>query len=398
MKNTEKKVAMIVYSNYPDDPRVRREAEALELQGVLVDVICLKKPAENKYDVINTINVFRLSVSQSRTSKVRYLLEYITFFILASFKLNILFIRNNYDYIHIHNMPDFLVFTAVLPKIFRKKIFLDLHDPMPELYMAKFKLDNNSKIIKILKTIEEISISFADKVITPNISFKNLFASRSCQEDKIEIVMNSPQIDIFKEKFDSQKILALNQKESVNIMYHGMLSERNGLLTAIDAIRLLDKYKSDIRFNIYGDGDPEFIKDFLGRIESYELDEQIKFFGFKPLIEIAEIIETADIGIIPNNRNPFTELNMPTRIFEYLCKGVPTIAPRTQGICDYYSDDNLFLFEPGNASDIALQIEKIIINPTATVELTKRSIEIYQRNNWELQAEYLVNQIYGLHN
>ena len=30
-------------------------------------------------------------------------------------------------------MPDFLVFSALIPKLLGAKVVLDLHDPMPEL-------------------------------------------------------------------------------------------------------------------------------------------------------------------------------------------------------------------------------------------------------------------------
>ena len=35
-------------------------------------------------------------------------------------------------------MPDFLIFTAVIPKLLGAKVVLDMHDLMPEVYMAKY--------------------------------------------------------------------------------------------------------------------------------------------------------------------------------------------------------------------------------------------------------------------
>ena len=49
----------------------------------------------------------------------------------------------------------------------------------------------------MLRTFERWSIAFADLAITPNISFRNLFVSRSCQPEKMIIMMNSPQAKIF---------------------------------------------------------------------------------------------------------------------------------------------------------------------------------------------------------
>src|SRR5439155_24815829 len=53
-----------------------------------------------------------------------------------------------------------------------------------------------------------------------------------------------------------------------------------------------------------------------------------------------------DVGIIPNRRSIFTEINFPTRIFEYLARGKPVIAPLTTGIGDYFSKDELVVFNP----------------------------------------------------
>lgn len=52
-------------------------------------------------------------------------------------------------------MPDFLVFTAVVPKLLGTKVILDMHDPMPELYMSKFHAgENNIFPVKLLEFIQ----------------------------------------------------------------------------------------------------------------------------------------------------------------------------------------------------------------------------------------------------
>ena len=43
-----KKIAMIVFSHYPEDPRVRREAEALDEAGYHIDIFCLKREKKQK--------------------------------------------------------------------------------------------------------------------------------------------------------------------------------------------------------------------------------------------------------------------------------------------------------------------------------------------------------------
>ena len=63
----------------------------------------------------------------------------------------------------------------------------------------------------------------------------------------------------------------------------------------------------------------------------------------------------SDIGVIPNRRSIFTEINTPTRIFEYLSQGKPVIAPRVPGIVDYFGPEDLVFFELGDADDLALR-------------------------------------------
>jgi len=58
-----------------------------------------------------------------------------------------------------------------------------------------------------------------------------------------------------------------------------------------------------------------------------------------------------NVGLIPNLRNPFTEINMPTRIFENLAMEKPVIVPNTAGIRDYFDDSKMIFFEPGSSED-----------------------------------------------
>ena len=77
------------------------------------------------------------------------------------------------------------------------------------------------------------------------------------------------------------------------------------------------------------------------------LREAVRYLGRKNLEEIVEEIRKCDVGIIPNRRSIFTELNTPTRIFEYLSQGKPVIAPRAPGILDYFQERRSHLFRVG---------------------------------------------------
>ena len=87
----------------------------------------------------------------------------------------------------------------------------------------------------------------------------------------------------------------------------------------------------------------------------------------------------------------FTELNTPTRIFEYLSLGKPVIAPRAAGIQDYFDDDSLMFFELGNPEDLARKIKEAFFYPGKAVELVKRGQAVYLAHTWPEERQTLVN-------
>ncbi len=95
-------------------------------------------------------------------------------------------------------MPDVLVFGAIVPKFLGAKVILDLHDPMPELMQTIFKLPEDSFSVLVLKRLEKWSIHFADLVLTVNLACKKIYSSRSCHPDKIKVVINSPDDEVFR--------------------------------------------------------------------------------------------------------------------------------------------------------------------------------------------------------
>lgn len=382
-----KNILMVVYSYFPQDVRPRREAEALIKAGYTVDIICLRLPDQTKFERIYDVDTYRVNISKSRASKTKYILLYANFFMRSFFLLNWLFLKNRYSVIHVHNMPDFLVFLAVIPKLFGSKVILDLHDPTPEMSITKFAEGRDSMLTKILKWQEKVSIRFAHKIITTNISFLNRFISRGCPSEKIDIVMNSPQESIF-----NRLIPASSEKSYENkyvVMYHGIIITRYGFEELLKAINLLKNKIPGIELRVYGTG--EDLPLFLELIKKLNLENIVKYFGQVSIEEIVEIIPECNVGIIPNRLGPFTKINFPTRIFEYLHLKRPVVVPLTQGIKDYFDEDSIFYFDAGNEESLANIIFNIYSDTKKTEMVLNRGLEIYYKHRWEIQSRNLIN-------
>ena len=377
---------MVVYSYFPQDVRPRREAEALINAGYTVDIICLRLPDQTKFENIFGVNTYRVNISKSQSSRRKYIFLYASFFIRSFFLLNRLFLKNRYAVIHVHNMPDFLVFLSVIPKLFGSKIILDLHDPTPEMLITKFAEDRDSWLTKILKWQEKASIRFAHKIITTNKSFVDKFISRGCPPDKINIVMNSPQDSIFNRFVNKSKNKSDENKYVV--MYHGIIIKRYGLEELVNAANLLRDKIPGLELRVYGIG--EDLSLFLEMVQKLNLDIIVKYFGQVPIEKIVEIIPECDVGIIPNRLSPFTKINFPTRIFEYLHMKKPVVVPRTQGINDYFDEGSIFYFDAGDAGNLANVIFNVYSDPTKTFDVVNKGYKIYQNYRWEHQSKNLI--------
>ena len=201
---------------------------------MLVDLICLRGEGSPTREVQGNVEVLRIPLKRRRGGMLAYLYQYAAFIFLSSMILAWRSLTRGYDLVHVHNMPDVLVVSALVPKMFGAKVILDLHDPMPELMMTIFKLEKDSWSVRLLRRIEKWSIARANVVVTVSVTFKRVFSARSCASEKVEVVMNSPDGEIFPLRAATTPAYA--SRKPFVIMYHGSLVERNGLDLAVEAL------------------------------------------------------------------------------------------------------------------------------------------------------------------
>jgi glycosyltransferase involved in cell wall biosynthesis len=384
---------MVVYSSYPVDPRPRRMVEALVNQGMEVDLICVGDKSVPKHETVKGFNIRRIRVTRRRGGSLAYAYEYSAFILISAAILARRAFKRRYDLVYVHNMPDILVLSALVPKALGAKVILDLHDPMPELMMTIFNRTERSLSVRILKRVEKWSMARADFVLTVNAACKRVFASRSCAAEKIGVVMNSPNEELF--PFFTQRIGASakhDPNKRFTMMYHGFIAQRNGLGLAIDALARIRETIPNAELRIYGSPNP-FLERMMADVHNRGLDTNVQFLGPRRLEDLLKEIDECDVGIIPNQRNPFTEINTPTRIFEFLARCKPVIAPRTPGIQDYFDQKSLFFFEPGNAEDLAHTIEFVFSHTREAAEMAERGQKVYAEHVWSREKHTLVELV-----
>lgn len=387
-----KRLAMVTFSPYPFDPRPRRAVDALVKEGASIDLICLGSDNLPRRQNIKGVNVLRVPLKHLRRGRLDYAFRYAAFICISAMIFAVRTLARRYDLVYVHNMPDVLVASALIPKMFGARVILDLHDPMPELMTTIFHTAPEAKSVRLLRQLEKWSIGRADLVITVNIACQRIFSNRSCRPEKIAVVMNSPDGAIFPFRAVRHRNVA-EQDGSVPfvIMYHGSIVERNGLEVAIDALERVRKTVPNAVLHIFGTS-TQFLERMLKKVRDNNLEGSVHYFGPKRLEDLVTEIDKCDIGVIPNHRNPFTDINTPTRIFEYLALGKPVIAPSTAGILDYFNEESLLFFEPGNVDHLAKQIEFASSHPEEILEIARKGQQVYREHTWEQERETLLSR------
>ena len=392
-----KRAVVLLYSYYPADPRPRRAAEAMVQAGMHVDLVCLQEDRhESKSELVNGVNVLRLPIRKKREGKLSYVVQYLQFLVACSIILAYRTLWRRYDVVHVHNMPDFLVFSALVPKLFGSKVLLDLHDPMPELIRCIYNLPPDDLLVRLLTRLERWSIAVAGMVLTPNIAFRDLFVVRGCPANKLKIVMNSPQAEVFdSEKFSSAANSRNAEDITFKLIYHGLLAERHGLDIALNAVAKLRRSIPGLEFHIYGSR-TAYMDQMSHLIGKLGLGEIVHYHGRKSQFEIAQALASADLGIIPNRRSPFTELNMPTRIFENLAMGKPVIVPNTKGIRDYFNENQIIFFEPADVGSLAQAIKWVYEHPKDAHRMVENGAKVLQAHTWDKERVHFTLSLHEL--
>src|SRR5439155_3543603 len=158
--------------------------EALLRRGYAVDVFALGGQGRVAQPGLRVFSVMRKYWGDS---PLRYVIAQLWFASCAALLVGWHSLRRRYCLVHVHNMPDFLVFSAVIAKGTGARVILDVHDTMPEAYATKFDLPLRHPLIALLRWEERLSARFADQVITTNDLHKAVLRRHGIGAGKVEV-------------------------------------------------------------------------------------------------------------------------------------------------------------------------------------------------------------------
>lgn len=245
--------------------------------------------------------------------------------------------------------PQFFTTWAAwgISKIRRKPWIFELRDLWPE----SIRTVGAMKHERILNWLEKIELGLykdADKVVAVTDAFKSNLIQRGIDPEKIEVVTNGSNIDLFfpREK-DYGLLQSLNLENKFIIGYIGTHGMAHSLDFIVQAISKIDD--QDIHFLFIGDGS---MKSKIIEIASELSLKNITFLDPVSKDEVPRYLSIIDVSLAPLIKSDTFKTVIPSKIFESSAMQKPTllgVEGQAKEIIEKYGAG--ICFEPENEKD-----------------------------------------------
>ena len=373
---------MIVHAAYPQDVRVLREARVAVAAGYEVDVVALREEGEPRTEVVDGVHVFRLPISHRRgIGALGVLREYLGFVVLAMPVVAALAAWRRYDVVQVHNPPDFLMLTALVPRLLGARVVFDIHDLSPDMFAMRFEgRPGSGPADSVLRSIERWAATLADVVITVHEPYRRELAARGVPADKVVVVMNSLDEHLLPPTTE------LAPHHGFRIVYHGTITPSYGVQLVVEAAARLREAIPDLRLELYGEGDS--LPGIRSAAEELGITDRLMVSGrYLPQAEVLERVAGASIGVIPNLATRLNQFALSSKLFEYVALGIPVVCADLPTIREHFDDEEVRFFRAGDASSLAEAIAAVAADRPAAQARAEQALARYRRDyRWQANA------------
>jgi glycosyltransferase involved in cell wall biosynthesis len=340
MKEFAGRTLMLVENSFPNDTRVKNEADALTAAGYSVTVIALRKKGQTRSEVVDGIQVYRLprlelfqktprenpTLLQRIGLKIKSLLGYVSeycYFTSACFVMSIyVAFKHGFDVIHAHNPPDTLFAVAFPWRLLGKKYIYDHHDLCPELYRSRFGAKHDFTA-RVLQFVEWCNLKLANVTIATNESYKQIHIERGGRNpDSIFVVRNGPNRKRMQVVQPSARLRGMGKKI---LVYIGSLNPQDGVDYLVRSLKHLtfDLKRNDFYCVIIGSGDS--LQDLRDQVIALKLEKHVELTGYISDQELQEYLSAADLCMDPDPSSPLNDVSTWIKVMEYMAYGKPIV-------------------------------------------------------------------------
>lgn len=387
------RVCMLSYGFYEDDPRISQYATALSQRAEIVDVIALRRDVTlPAFEVLNGVNVYRI---QMRPTYEPWLLlraaSILRFMLRAMYLLQRRQKPHPYDIVHIHSLPDFLVFAGFFTKLRDTQLVLDIHDLMPESYATKFKITHRNPFFKLMLPIERASAWFANHVILANHICRDRYIERSSSAEKCSVIRNLPESTAFNRNRSHGKA----EGRPFHLIYQGVLSWDQGIDVAIRAFARGQDRMSDCEFHIHGEGPAK--RSLIALTKQLGQQGRVLFHNSGTGQEVTRIMALADLAVEPDSTgSQVSDETSSTRILEFMALGVPVLACRNRSRANRFDDSLVQYYENDDEAGFTEQMVRLRNDRTMRLRLIENADRYVVQKSWCTRRHEYLELVFSL--
>ena len=273
------------------------------------------------FEMINDIPVYRANLFSRRNGgATRLFLNYISFAILASFKVRK--IKGSFDAIFVYQTSPVTVgIPATFAKnLFKTPIYFWVQDLWPESLTAAGGV-KNKLVLGFFNSLTKWIYNHSKKILIQSNGFREYILNQEIPNDKIIFYPNLTE-DFYKPLQNVKEYQEFFQKEFFNIVFAGNIGEAQSFKTIIEAINNIKELQ--VKLIVLGDG--RYKETALSLIKEKGLQSHFNFLGSFPPTEMPKFFSYADALLVSLKKDKIFSLTIPAKIQSYLACGKPIIA------------------------------------------------------------------------
>jgi glycosyltransferase involved in cell wall biosynthesis len=287
--------------------------------------------------------------------------------------------------------PDSLVTVQnraifALSKLLNLTIILDVHDTIEQAQAV------GAPRSAISERTEEDCIKNAS-LISSSVKgplWEHLKEKYSVNDDKVVFVPNAVE-DSLLARFP----LPYKSVDSrFNICYIGGITKNRGIDLLVEACSELHQVYPHIKliiFGWYGEGIAKELKDAIEK-SSFIIRREV------PREQIPSSLHAIDLFVMPYNPNEIYMSSItPTKFFEYIGTGIPTICTKSETLMDLVVSKGI-LYIDYSVKDFRTAIESMIGQPALREEMSRELMSIRRAHTWGERADRLHGAIIDMLN
>lgn len=206
-----------------------------------------------------------------------------------------------------------------------------------------------------------------------------------------EVVRHAEDTDLFDpEKIDKKQArenLGIEEGKKI-VMFCGSPRKHKGVEDLVEAISLVKN--TDVVLAIVGNDAEWYSINFVKRAKE-KLGDRFQAFGLQPFDRVPEFLATADLTVIPQQKNFATMGQMPIKVFDAMAMAKPIIASNVSDLPEVLEGCG-WIVEPDNPQAIATAIEYVLDHPQEAEEAGhKARLKCVENYSWNAIEKVLVN-------